>query len=375
MNQLSAGLGYMPEPIRAAKVTIIVLTWNSLRHVDSCLSSLLQQSYRDYTIHVYDSCSSDSTVEFIKSHYPQVAVTQLHENLGYRRGNALAMAQTDTDYIVVCNDDVEVEPDWLEELVRCLDGDVSIGMATPLILLADAPNRVNSAGNTLHFSGMYGPRGKGEDRTLHSTECDLAAPSGCCFIVRRAILQNIEGFSSDFDAFDTGWHASYEDVDLAWRIQLLGYRIRYVPSSVMYHHYTQPGIFPSRFGSLEWGRYITVLRNYRRFTLICLLPLLFIIECLMWVYAIGRGRPYLRAKAAVMRWLITNPESIREMRQKVQRNARVSDSQIMSRMSRTIHVDRQLGGSTVGRVLDTLLAAVMTAYGFVLLYLLRLFGL
>ena len=107
--------------------------------------------------------------------------------------------------------------------------DDEIGMVTPMILLAEHKELVNSAGNTLHFSGIYGPRGKGDPKQQHETRQILAAVSGCCFMIRRDLMQRLGGFSTDFDQLDVGWHASFEDVDLGWRAQLSGYRIEYVP--------------------------------------------------------------------------------------------------------------------------------------------------
>ena len=92
-------------------------------------------------------------------------------------------------------------------------------MVTPLILLAEHKELVNSAGNTLHFSGIYGPRGKGEPKQRHEARRTLAAASGCCFMIRRDLMHRLGCFSADFDQLDVGWHASFEDVDLSWRAQ------------------------------------------------------------------------------------------------------------------------------------------------------------
>ncbi len=91
-------------------------------------------------------------------------------------------------------------------------------------------------------------------------------------------------FSPDFDRFDSRYHASFEDFDLAWRAQLAGYKIGYVPDSVLYHKHQPSPMSPNRFGDYEWGRYMVVLRNYSPASLTLLLPILATLEIAMWIY-------------------------------------------------------------------------------------------
>lgn len=343
-------------------VTVIVLTWNSRRHIDGCLTTMLKQTYPNYQILVVDSCSSDGTPEYIRTNYPEVEVVELSRNMGYRRGNAYGMQCAKGEYIVVCNDDVEVERMWLAEMVKVMEEDDCIGIVTPMILLAEHKELVNSAGNTLHFSGMYGPRGKGEPKQRHEVRQNLAAASGCCFMIRRDLMHRLGGFSTDFDQLDTGWHASFEDVDLSWRAQLMGCRIEYVPASIMYHKYKQPDLFPSRFGSYEWGRYLTICRNYSLSALLMLVPFLVVLELMAWAYAISKGRPHVIAKARVMWWLIRHPRDIWTMRQRVQATRTKSDLEIVSHMSSTLSLNHQLGGGKIAKAVDSAFGLVSRFY-------------
>jgi len=167
--------------------------------------------------------------------------------------------------------------------------------------------------------------------------------SGCCFLIRRDLWRALGGFSEDFDQLDTGWHASCEDADLAWRAQLMGYRIVYCPRSVMYHKYTSKGMIPPRFCSYEWGRSLFLLRNLQLRTLFILLPILAALEAGAWFYALVKGRPWLVAKVRIAHWLLTHGGQVREMRSRVQKTRKVGDRAIMRRMScriRLAHVMR-----------------------------------
>jgi len=351
--------------------TVVVLTANSMAHIAECLGTITDQSYQKYHTLVVDSNSSDDTVPFIRSHFPQVQVLSLDENLGYRRGNALGMRVVEGDYVVICNHDVEVERDWLNALVQAMEQGPSLGIATPKILFYDNRGTINEAGNTLHYTGTYGSRGIGHPEQEFDQPEELAAMSGCCFIIRRSVLDLTGGFSTDFDHLDSGWHASFEDVDLAWRTLLLGYRIAYVPTSVVYHKHERKSVTPQMFCSYEWGRHLLVLRNYGARSLALLAPLLILMEVLTWAYAAMKGRAWLRAKWKEWTWLLTNTATIRDMRAQVQSSRVVSDRVLVERMSPTIPIAHLVPWPRWGTHVERILNMIFSAYYQVFLSLLR----
>jgi hypothetical protein len=348
--------------IPSPAVTIVIVTWNSRQHIDECLGTMLNQSYSNHRVLVLDSCSSDGTPEHIRANFPKVEVIELPTNMGYRRGGAYGMQLATGKYVVICNDDVKVGREWLAEMVRAMEEDNSIGLVAPMILLDDQPTLINAAGNTLHFSGMYGPRAKGQPRQLHESPRSLAAVSGCCFMIRHDLMLQLGGFSTDFDQLETGWHASFEDVDLGWRAQMLGYRIEYVPTSIVYHKYVQPGFFASRFGSYEWGRYLTIFRDYSICSLVVLLPLLLVLELVAWTYALLRGMDFVKAKARVMAWFFWHPRKIWDMRQRVQTIRTRPDLEIVSRMDPILRFSGQFGGKSIARAIDSVFGLVSQFY-------------
>ena len=356
----------MREPL----VTIIILTWNSRADIDDCLNTMTVQTYSNFKILVVDSHSSDRTAEYVQKRYPLVKVMKLEKNEGYRRGNAIGAKVAEGDFVVICNDDVKVEKTWLAEMVRAMQE--GVGLVTPMILVEQNHHLINAAGNTLHYSAMYGPRGKNEPREMHVLPKSVAAVSGCCFMIRRELLTQIGFFSSDFDRLDVGWHASFEDVDLGWRAMMRGYRIAYAPDSVMYHKYKQPEMFPSRFGAYEWGRYLTAFRNYSLLSLLILMPILFFQELTALGYALVNGKPYLLAKWGVMRWLLSHPRDLWQMRQHVQKLRMVPDYKIVRQMDATLSLSRSFGKGSVARAVDFIFRAGSFVYYRLFLCLLKI---
>ena len=344
-------------------VTIVIVTWNSADDIDECLISMLAQSYANYQILIVDSDSSDETLDVVRKRYPAVQICELGQNLGYRRGNRVGMAVAEGEYIVVCNDDVRVTEHWLEAMIVAMESDPTIGIATPLILEYDRPEEISAAGNTLHYSGMSGHiQSRGSHRESIQRRQIVAAPSGCCFMIRKGLLVQLGGFSNDFEQYDTGFHASLEEVDLGWRAQLLGYTVQVVPESILYHKHKWNRMHPNRFASREWGRYIVVLRNYKRLTIALLLPVLVMIEVMTTGLAAAKGPQWLKKKWDIWVWMFGHPGELRAMRRNVQSSRRVSDLTIVNRMSPTLSFAYSVGYGKAGTVLNRLVDVLFTAY-------------
>ncbi len=345
-----------------SKVSIVIVAHNAGEYLEDCLGSIFRQSYTDLEVIWVDSASTDGSVQRIRDRYPQVQVLALAANAGYRRGINTGAREARGEYLVVCNQDTMLHPQWLAQMVASVESDPAVGIVAPKILLFDRPDLINEAGNTLHYSGLYGSRGLGAPASQFDKPEPIAAMSGCCFLVRRDLWQRLGGFSEDFDRFDTGWHASYEDVDLAWRAQLAGHMVVYCPRALMYHKYTPKGWVGARFCSYEWGRYLTLLRNYERRTLILLAPVLAALEAGAWLYAGLQGPRALRAKARTMGWLLANSGEVREMRRRVQAMRTVGDRAIVARMSCRIRMTHVLAASPLAQLAQRAVDAGFEVY-------------
>ncbi len=344
--------------------SIVIVTWNAEGDIEETLDSIYEQDYTNFEVIVIDSASSDSTVEVIRTKYPQVRLTVAEENVGYRRGNQMGMLLAKGDYIVACNDDVRVEKHWLGGLVNVMVEDPSIGMATPLILDHTKPETISAAGNTLIYIGMAAhSQYRGESREFGlALDPELAAVSGCSFIIPKSIFETTGGFSNDFNQFDSGWHAGCEVADLAWRVQLLGKSIKLVPDSILYHKHNWKKLHAERFIAHEWGRYLLLFRNYELKTLVMLSPILIVLELMSCVFCLIRGRRWIKLKRAQWRWLFANTKSLKSMRSNVQRNRSVEDMSIIRKMDPTISVAYSLGFGRIGDVLNAALNMLFTGY-------------
>lgn len=264
-------------------VAIIIPTWNSLRYLPGCLNAVLRQTYRQYEVVVVDNGSNDGTQEFVTTHYPWVRVLRSEKNLGFAAGTNLGIRNTHGNYVATLNNDTEVEPGWLEELVRVMDSDPSVGMCASKILFYGQPQVINSAGIAIDRIGIAWDRdgGKRDDGT-NSEPYDVLGPCAGAALYRRAMLDEVGLFDEDFWAY-------LEDADLAWRAQACGWRCLYVPSARVYHVYSATG---RKYSSLKdyllaRNRILMLIKNYPWPYWLAYSPLIFAYDLVATAYRVA----------------------------------------------------------------------------------------
>ena len=178
---------------------------------------------------VVDDCSSDGTVEWLGREWPEVEVLAHQRNLGVTRSLNDCLAAVRDEFVVLLNNDVELEPDCLERLVVELEGHPRAAVSCPKLVDYHRREYLDGAGDTYNWSGMAGRRGHGElDRGQYD---DAEAVFGACAAVavyRRSAIEEVGELDETFFTY-------YEDIDWSLRAQLAGYSCRYAPGAVAYH--------------------------------------------------------------------------------------------------------------------------------------------
>ena len=266
------------------KASVIIVTYNHKKYMEDCLTSVLANDPLE--VIVVDNGSTDGTPEFIEENFPKVKVIRSPRNLGYGGGNNLGVRHARGEYVVILNPDTKVGKNWLEELLKPLAKSERL-ITTPKILLYDG-SAINTIGNIVHFTGLTFTRGYLEPLERYDEPEYLSGISGACFAMRRDEYLELGGFDENFLAYN-------EDGEFSWRVHARGFKILYVPTSIVYHDYTLK-VPPQKIYHLEKGRYI-ILRKYlswREFLL--LLPSLLTTEVLTWGYSLLNGAKGVRFK-------------------------------------------------------------------------------
>ncbi len=297
--------------------SVVLLSYNSRHDIEECMSSLADQTYRNYEIIIVDNASSDKTPEFIRTEYPDIKLVETGSNTGYPAGNNIGFSHAKGDYIVVLNPDTIADSNWLAELIKPLEDHTEIALTTSKILIYDQRDRINTCANTVHYTGLDFCRGLNEPSASFSKNEEVGAISGCSFAIRKEVFAELGGFDPDFFLY-------LDDVDLSWRARLAGYRIMFAPASVVYHKF-QFSIAPWKVFYLERNRYLMLLKNCSLRMLILLSPAFFVSEIVTWGHAVLHGFSYMNNKLKAYLWILTNPGKIMKKRQEVQRYRKIND--------------------------------------------------
>ena len=217
-------------------VAIVILNWNGKSFLEQFLPSVLATVYSNLQVWVADNASTDDSVTFLQQHFPQVQLICLKKNWGFAEGYNLALWQIESDYYVLLNSDVSVEPEWLQPIIDWLEKDKTYGAAQPKIRSYHQPQFFEYAGAAGGWIDTLGyPFARG--RVLENLEADAGqynhtAPifwaSGAAMVVKRKAYWDCGGL-------DAGFFAHQEEIDLCWRMQLQGYKIFCVGQSTVFH--------------------------------------------------------------------------------------------------------------------------------------------
>ena len=191
---------------------------------------------QDVKVIVADNGSSDDSLDFLKTTYPDIGIIPLDRNYGFAEGYNRALSQMEAEYFVLLNSDVEVTRDWLLPMIEMMDKNPLVAACMPKILSDERRDLFEYAGAGGGFIDKYGyPFCQGRifdsletDYGQYDKARDIFWASGACLMVRGVLYKITGGLDPDF-------FAHMEEIDLCWRLKNRGYRIMYVPGSLVYH--------------------------------------------------------------------------------------------------------------------------------------------
>jgi len=308
-------------PPRAA---IVVVTYQSAKDVDACFGSLAAARLGGAEVVAVDNASSDGTPALIRERHPGVAVVEAGANLGFAAGNGLGIRRAlaaGAEWIYLLNPDTDVDPGFLEEALSVGEADARTAAVQSLLLLHPDRDRVNTAGNEIHFLGFgYCGRYRAPRASVPDEPREIAFASGAAVLLRASALREV-------GAFDDVLFMYQEDQDLGLRLRMAGWRARLAPRSLVWHHY-RFSKNPRKYFFLERNRYLVLAKNLRARSLVVLAPFLAAAElALLAVAAVGGWLPEkLRADAA----LFSAPlrVHVRAERARVRLLRRISDREL-----------------------------------------------
>ncbi len=245
-------LGTQDSPL----LSVIIPNWNGGKYLTTCLDALNRQSYPRIEVIVADNASTDGSQTLIQSNYPKVKLIQLSENRGFTGACNAGIQAATGNFIALLNNDTEVDEGWAAAVVDAFAHHPEIGIVASKMLLFDKRDHIHTAGDYFTVDGRAGNRGVWQQDTgQFDKEEYVFSACGGSSAYRKTMLDQIGLLDDDF-------FFSLEDMDLAWRAQLTGWRCLYTPKAIVYHHLSATG--GGEMASFYDGRNLifVLIKNY-----------------------------------------------------------------------------------------------------------------
>jgi len=310
-------------------ISVIVLNWNGKKWLKNCYESLKTQTFKIFETILIDNASSDDSVEYTKENFPWIRILQNEKNLGYAEANNKAASVADGKYLFFLNTDTKLDENCLKELVRRCNADNGIGVYACRQLSYNGEKELNT--------------GLACDILGYPNTGSLFYADGASLFIRRELFIRLGGF-------DPKHFMVSEDLDLCWRVWLLGYKVVAVPKAIVYHE--SGGSFVG--GAQKERGYTTSIRrrylgerndirnlikNYSLKTLFWVIPLYLLINLgeIIAFLLLGKLRVVFGVYLKAYVYNIVNfPDTWRQHR-KVQEMRRAGDKFILGKMQKQVN--------------------------------------
>ncbi len=320
-----------------SKVSINLVTWNGARYIENCLRSVMNQTFKDYSIVIIDNGSTDQTLELIDERYPHLKIIKHKENFGFAKAHNQAIHWTKSDYVLCLNQDVELDENFLAEMVRFMDSQPMVGTASAKVLRlqeGERTNYIDTLGLKIFKNFRVIDMASGEvDEGQYDVSEEVFGVSGAVPFFRRKALEEAI-YQQEY--FDESFFSYKEDVDLAFRLRLVGWRSWRVPKAVAYHdrtvttpvnRMTKIQIARNRIKKSKFANYYSY-RNHLFFLIKCLPKLnwrVFWYELVKFFYVLSLETRNLRVWSEVLK----NRKQLQLKRKVIWKNAKVKEEDLV----------------------------------------------
>ena len=218
------------------RIAIVILNWNGQKLLEQFLPSVVNFSSEEAVIYIADNASTDSSITYIQKQYPSIRIVQNTINGGYAKGYNDALQFIDAEIYCLLNSDVEVTENWLKPIIDVFKREEETAIIQPKLLDFKDKTKFEYAGAAGGYIDLFGyPYCRGRifnhlenDEGQFNNTTNIFWASGACLFIRSKVYHQLEGFDEDY-------FAHQEEIDLCWRTQSNGYKVKYVGESTVYH--------------------------------------------------------------------------------------------------------------------------------------------
>jgi GT2 family glycosyltransferase len=313
-------------------IAVVVVNWNSGQYLRKCLQNLKDQTLSPARVLVVDNASTDGSLEGLEQRFRGWEFIRLDKNTGFASANNLAVKQVeDCDWIALLNPDAFAHPDWLESLMQAVESFPNIKLFGSHMLGHDN-GLIDGTGDIYHVSGVAWRRDHGmKSLNVKRESGEIFSPCAAASLISRDVFLEVGGFDEYFYCYN-------EDVDLSFRLRLIGHRCIYVPDAVVEHvgsgttsRYSDFAVYHGQ-RNLVWSYF----RNMPGLWFWVYLPhhILFSVVALIWFSMKGKAVPVFKARLDALKGL----PRVLKLRKETQNSKTVAGKKVVNAMSRDFWV-------------------------------------
>ena len=209
------------------QVSIVIPNYNGKHFLEDCLKSLFVQDLKDQEVIVVDNGSVDGSLEYLDT-FPGVRVISLDKNYGFCHAVNVGIQVAQSDYVILLNNDTQVDPKFSSELLKAIQSDEKIFSCASKMIQFHDRSRIDDTGDYYCALGWAFGRGKGRSAEGYNQPAKVFAACGGAAIYRKKMLDSL-GY------FDERHFAYLEDIDIGYRAKIHGYKNVYAPKAIVYH--------------------------------------------------------------------------------------------------------------------------------------------
>jgi GT2 family glycosyltransferase len=318
-------------------VSVVIVNYNGKEYVNRCIEAVFKSNYANIEIIVVDNGSKDGSIEILNKYKRKnnnLRLILLDKNYGPSYARNRGVSEAKGDYLAFLDNDTIPDPNWLIPLIDVLLEDVTVGACQCKLLLFGEPKKFDYAGDFLSQVGFLVQKVEGGeiDKGQIDENFEILSAKSAGMVIRKDVFKQIGGFDKDYFIY-------LEETDLGWRTWLAGYRIIFVPDSVVYHEFGTTNIIDPKSQNYRvkfhgTKNYImTLIKNLGKINLFKILPK----HVLLWIGVVivlslkGKFRDsYLVLKGII--WNLLNIFKIRNKRLEIQKKRKISDKDLFSRI-------------------------------------------
>lgn len=317
------------------QLSAVIVNYNGFEYADKCVASIFASKTKNLEVIVVDNGSVDGSQEKLSRKYgrygKKFTLVELDRNYGPAKARNAGVAVAKGEFLAFLDNDTMVDESWAEEAIQEFLKSSGTGAVQCKLLLSKERNKIDYVGEYLGQNGFLVQRARAGsmDTGKFNQRCEILAAKSAGMFIRKKVFEIAGGFDDDYFIY-------VEETDLGWRSWLSGYKVVYVPSSIVYHEFGTSSVILGKSKNNYNAKFhgcknyiLTLFKNLDSVSLVKILPVHIILWLgLGWYALIKRdAKSFFWIHKAVW-WNVSNLKTSLRKRKIIQKNRKINDDDL-----------------------------------------------